>query len=71
MRAVVENPQDYLEMEQKRRVPLGPFERSEVLEVRTSHFGVIPKLNHPGEWWLIVDLLWRSVNDEISGEPPV
>ena len=39
MRAVVENPQDYLKMEQKRRVPLGPFERSEVLEVRTSHFG--------------------------------
>ena len=74
MRAAGENPQvikDYLEVERKRRVLLGPFERSEVPDVHISRFGVIPKSNQPGKWRLIVDLSHpegRSVNDGISSE---
>ena len=74
MKTAMENPQvikEYLDVERKRGVLLGPFERSEMPEVHLSRFGVIPKSNQPGKWRLIVDLSHpegRSVNDVISGE---
>ena len=53
MKTAVENyPQmirEYLDVERKRGVLLGPFERLEVSEVHLSRFGVIPKSNQPGK----------------------
>ena len=74
MKTAVENPQvirEYLDVERKRGVLLGPVEWSEVPEVHLSRFWVIPKLHQPGKWRLIVDLSHlegRSANDGISGE---
>ena len=50
----MENPQvikDYLEVERKRRVLLGPFERSEVSDVHISRFGVTISHEVPIDRW--------------------
>ena len=60
---------DYLDVELRWGVVLGPFLRQEVSEVHISRFGVIPKSSQPGKWQLIIDLSYpegKSVNDGIS-----
>ena len=61
---------DYLDAQRNLGVLLGPFGWLEVLEVHISCCGVIPKLNQPGHWRLIVDLFHpegRGVNNGVSG----
>jgi len=48
--------EEYLQTEIDLGRLVGPYSQSELLEVHTSRFGVIPKQHQPGKWWLIVDL---------------
>ena len=57
--------------EKRRRVLLGPLERSEVPEVHLNRYGVILKSSQPGKWRLILDLSHpkgHSVNDFFQPE---
>ena len=59
----------------KKEVGLGhvvePFNPDVLPKVQVSHFGVIPRSHHPGEWRLIMDLshpTGASVNNRIKPE---
>ena len=50
----------------------GPCTTSPLPNLHPSHFGVIPKKNQPGKWWLTLDLSStdsHSVNDGIPKSP--
>ena len=60
--------EEYLQTEIDLGRLVGPYSQSELPDVHTSRFGVIPKRHQPGKWRLIVDLSHlkgHSVNDGI------
>ena len=61
--------QAYLDKECQLGRIIGPLKRSEITQVHTSRFGVIPKKHQANKWRLILDLsspTSKSVNDGIS-----
>ena len=71
----MQNPgpvEEYLQTELAAGRIVGPFEEGEIPTAQVSRFGVIPKVNQPNRWRLILDLssphgTW-SVNDGIKKE---
>ena len=74
MISAYKNPQpveEYLALELAAGRIIGIIDLQTMPETQVSCFGVIPKTNQPGKWWLILDLSSPkdlSVNDEIPKE---